>query len=81
MAPDDLDRILIVLRKHNVSRFADGTLAIVLGDVPETDAQSRATTNPDLCACGHSIDVEHNETGCIALGNYCSAAECAGSAS
>ena len=76
MTRDELDATLKMLRARGVSKYTDtpgeGFTVEFFPVQPEPDA-TKPTNDPEKCACGHSLPVQHMNGFCV---EGCSAEEC-----
>lgn len=81
--PSEVEEAMQLMKKYNVSRLIMGSVSIEMRQsvmvIPETEPAPHGMEpvfDPaDVCACGHSIEVEHSAAGCLVGG--CSAKMCA----
>lgn len=61
-----LREIAGVMREVGATRFSCDGLEVELGPARAPDAPpADGETVPIVCPCGHDLDVEHNDTGCL----------------
>lgn len=79
-----VESLIALARKHGVTRLTAGPVTIELGAPPEPAgaeappppgpslaeiSPGRAQSDEDVCACGHSIEIEHGPGGCLVDGD------------
>lgn len=64
---DLIANVATAMRAHGVRHFSNGVLTLELfaAESQPLPAEPPATPDEDVCACGHSLEIEHNESGCL----------------
>ena len=69
----ELDKVVDFMRRRRVIRLRLFNSEIELESIAETNTVESsqepeavlATPEPNICRCGHDLDTEHNELGCL----------------
>lgn len=61
-----LIELIDLLRSKGVTFFKDSTVELTLGALPNDSKTDLASDDaPQVCPCGHSLEVEHSDAGCL----------------
>lgn len=67
-APSDVEAMAAAMARAHVQRLVVGDITIEMHPSAFTQTPTSPPTehpDADICKCGHSIAIEHNEAGCL----------------